>query len=38
MTEEEVMPGMTTPMPHRAPQKLYHQKFGSTWTWTTRLT
>ena len=36
-TEEEVMPGITRLMPQRAPQKLYHQKLGSTDTSATRL-
>ena len=30
MMEELVMPGITTLMPQRTPQKLYHQKDGST--------
>ena len=38
VTEEDVMHGMTTPIPQRTPQKFYHQKLGSTCTWTTRLT
>ena len=32
ITEEEVSPGITRLMPQRAPQKLYHQKLGSTVT------
>ena len=38
ITEEEVIPGITTPIPHSTPQKLYHQKLGSAEKWAMRLT